>query len=64
MNYSEYVKEREIKKVYWTKYALEKLDDPRATRSECRCAAIGVQSFDPDLAEALSTKKCRTPKSY
>ena len=52
-----YWMEREAKRKYWSDYAQKVLLNPRSTRSERECAAIGVQSFNADLALKLRKKK-------
>ena len=57
MNYSEYLKHNEEKKLYWTAYATKILNNPKATQSEVKCAIIGVHQFSPELTKNLKEKK-------
>jgi len=48
--------ERHKTRIWWSKHVAKVLADPKATRSERECAAIGVQGFDIDLAKKLREK--------
>jgi len=61
-DYLEYKRDGDSKRDYWVKYAQKTLANPKATKSECKAAAIGVGSFNKELAQKLLEKKVKPPR--